>query len=160
MQRLDLPQALEDIRRKISLIEERLQLVTEGVHLYHRLAQQEKDQLKNYQFRELWMKKREEQIACTEQLHSQKVYLREFENDLENQRKMRQLQLEQMNEHLSQFLKTAGTVLKQHKNISAQDKAVLTAAKDRFRENNWRDDDEKISMFRDLVNTLQKLSKS
>lgn len=160
MDRLNLPQALEHIRRKITLIEDRLAVIAEGIDLYQQLADNEAEPLQRYQYRELCLKKQEEQVLYQEQLHSQQVYLSEFEKDLENQRQLRELQLQQMAEHLDSFLATADNVLQQYPNLPAQDKVILTSIKAKFAQPDELHEDEKISLFRELVNTLQKLTKS
>jgi hypothetical protein len=158
MQKLDLPQALDDIRHKIQLIEERLQLVLEGVDLYASLAATEKDPVQRFSYKEQWMKKREEQVLYNEQLHSQKVYLSEFELDLRKQQEMRRQQLEQIKEHKETMLDAAKKAVK-HEETPVQYRTILKNIREKFIRDEFVNDDERISLFREMVNTLQKLAR-
>ncbi|MDX2000940.1 MAG: hypothetical protein SFW35_00780 [Chitinophagales bacterium] len=158
MQRLDLPKALDDIRHKIQLIEARLELIKEGIELYLGLASTEQQPEQRFLYKELWMKKQEEQIMYTEQLHSQQVYLSEFELDLRKQQEMRKTQLAQIEEHLGNMLAAAKDAI-EGQQASPQEKAVLKAICTKFTEQGMNSDDERISLFREMVNILQKLAK-
>lgn len=155
MQKLELPQALNDIRAKIKLLEQRLELIAEGIALYDGLANGEADPLKNYQYREQASKHREEQIVYNEQWRSQQVYLAEFENDLKQQQALRQKQLAHLKEHRQQVLDAAKERLKKS-NLAEQDKALLKSLREQFIKDQFTTDEERIMRFRELVNTLQR----
>jgi len=155
MQKLELPQALDDIRAKIQLLEQRLQLIVEGIELYDALANDEADPIKNYHYREQASKRREEQVVYNEQWRSQQVYLTEFENDLKQQQALRQKQLAHLKEHRQQVLDTAKERLKKA-NLPEQDKALLKALREQFIKDQFNSDEERIARFRELVNTLQR----
>ena len=155
MQKLELPQALDDIRTKIALLEQRLQLIAEGIELYDGLALTETDPLKNYQYREQASKRREEHIVYHEQWRSQQVYLMEFENDLKQQKALRQKQLAQVKEHRQQVLDAAKERLKKP-DLPETDRLLLKALQEQFIKDQFTTDEERIARFRELVNTLQK----
>lgn len=156
MQKLELPEALAHIRRKIVLLEQRLELITEGQALYESLAGEEADALKKYQYREELAKKQEEYIVYDEQLRSQRVYLSEFENDLKQQRDMRKQQLEQLKENLQPILRSVKSILKNSTDLQEDDRTLLKALRDGFVKNRYTEDDEKISRFRELISILRK----
>jgi hypothetical protein len=154
MQNLQLPQALDDIRAKIALLEQRINLITEGIELYDTLAQQETDPAKNYGYREQASKKREELMVYTEQWRSQQVYLTEFENDLKQQQALRQKQLAHLKEHKQQVLSVAKERLK-NTGLPEQDRVQLKALRDLFIKDQFTTDEERLMRFRELVNLLQ-----
>lgn len=159
MQKLEIPQALDDIRRKIALLQERMSLLQEGVVLFTDLADNETDPLKNYQYREMAIKRREELVAYDEQIRSQQVYLAEFENDLKQQQALRKKQLEQVNTHLQPMLQAAKRALKLNDHMCEGDRQTLKAIRERFIKNNWQNDEERISRFREMVNILKRYMK-
>lgn len=155
MQKLELPKALEDIRAKILLLEQRLQLIAEGIDLYEGLTKQETDAERNYGYREHASKKREEQIVYTEQWRSQQVYLTEFENDLKQQQALRQKQLAHFKEHKQQVLTVAKERLKKG-DLPEQERVLLKALREQFVKDQFATDEERLMRFRELVNLLQK----
>lgn len=155
MQKLELPQALDDIRTKLKLLEQRLVLIQEGIELYEGLAAQENDPEKNYRLREQASKKQEEQIVYHEQIRSQQVYLAEFEKDLKQQQDLRQKQLAQISEHKQHVLDSAKERLKK-KDLPEPERILLKSLRDQFLKNQFTSNEERIARFRELVNTLQK----
>ncbi|CAN5354607.1 hypothetical protein BH09BAC1_BH09BAC1_24320 [soil metagenome] len=155
MQKLELPQALDDIRAKIKLLEQRLELISEGIELYDALAKDETDAEKNYTYREQASKRREELIVYNEQWRSQQVYLTEFENDLKQQQALRQKQLAHLKEHRQQILDASKARLKKG-NLPEQDQVLLKTLREQFIKDQFTTDEERIMRFRELVNTLQR----
>lgn len=155
MQKLELPQALDDIRAKIKLLENRLLLIAEGIELYQALSKTETDPEKNYTLREQASKKLEEQVVYNEQLRSQQVYLTEFEKDLKQQHELRQKQLAHITEHKKQVLGAAKERLK-NKALPEQERILLKALREQFIKNQFANNEERIARFRELVNTLQR----
>ncbi len=156
MQKLELPQALDDIRAKILLLEQRLLLIAEGIELYSKLATEETDPVKNYQYREQASKRQEELIVYNEQWRSQQVYLTEFENDLKQQQALRQKQLAHLKEHRQQVLDTAKERLKKG-DLPEQEKTIINALREQFIKDQFTTDEERIVRFRELVNALQRV---
>jgi hypothetical protein len=154
MQKLELPQALDDIRAKIALLDQRIKLIAEGVELYDTLAQQETDPAKNYNYREQASKKREELMVYTEQWRSQQVYLTEFENDLKQQQALRQKQLAHLKEHKQQVLEVAKDRIKNGQ-LPEPERLQLKALRDLFIRDQFTTDEERLMRFRELVNLLQ-----
>lgn len=159
MQRIQMPQVVEDVKQKIAVIEQRITHIKEGIHLYTEAAEGEQDPLQAFNYREQVVKRREELILYTEQLKSQKVYLTEFENDLKQQQQMRRQQLEQVKSNLQPLLNLAKQHIKKNKSLQAQDRQQLSALREKFIKGDFKNDDEKINNFRELGRILQKLSK-
>nr|MBI1231416.1 hypothetical protein [Cytophagales bacterium] len=155
MQKLELPQALNDIRAKIKLLEDRLVLIQEGIELYQTLAAKETDLEKNYTLREQASKKQEEQVVYYEQLRSQQVYLTEFEKDLKQQQDLRQKQLTHIKEHKQQVLDSAKELLKS-KDLPEAERVLIKSLREQFVKDQFSSNEERIARFRELVNTLQK----
>ena len=155
MQKLELPQALNDIRAKIKLLEERLELIAEGIALYQALAAQETDTEKNYCLREQASKKQEEQVVYYEQLRSQQLYLAEFEKDLKQQQDLRQKQLAHIKEHKQHVLDSAKERLKK-KDLPEPERTLLKSLREQFLKDQFNSNEERIARFRELLNTLQK----
>lgn len=158
MQKLELPEALADIKAKIELLGQRIELINEGIGLYESLAAAEADTLKNYTYREGASKKREELIVYTEQLKSQQVYLAEFEKDLLQQKILREKQLSAIKEHLQQTLDTAKEHLK-NPDFTEADRIILKSLREKFIKDQFQSDEERIMRYRELVNTLLRISK-
>lgn len=156
MQRLQLPQLLDDIRYKITVLEDRLQLIEAGIELYNGLAADATEPLQQYQYKELAAQKVEEHIRYDQQIRSQKVYLTEFENDLKQQQELRKKQLDDVNQHAGAMVKKAKSLLRGGK-LSKEDQTVLSALRDQFVKDQFAGgDDEKIMRFKDLVRMLKK----
>ena len=156
MQKLELPEALNDIRRKIAVLERRLAHIDEGIGLYQKAAAEETEPLTKYKLQEQVLKKEEERIVYDEQVRSQKVYLSEFENDLKQQHNMRKKQLAQIDEHLQAVLRSAKTILVQNKSMNAQDRTMLQSLRKGFIKRQYTVDDERITRFRELLDLVNK----
>ena len=156
MQKLELPEALNDIRRKITVLERRLAHIDEGIALYQNAAEKEADPLTKYKLQEQVLKKEEERIVYDEQVRSQKVYLSEFENDLKQQHNMRKKQLAQIDEHLQAVLRSAKTILAQNKSMDAQDRSIMQSLRKGFIKKQYTVDDERITRFRELLDLVNK----
>lgn len=156
MQKLELPEALNDIRRKIAVLERRLAHIDEGIDLYQKAAADETDPLTKYKLEEQVLKKEEERIVYDEQVRSQKVYLSEFENDLKQQHEMRRKQLAQIDEHLQAVLSSAKSILARNKDIGQQDRTLMQSLRKGFIKKEYTVDDERITRFRELLDLVNK----
>ncbi len=160
MERIQLPQILEDVKVKIAVLEQRLKVIAEGKTLYQKLSTESTDPIETYQYKELYAKKCEEEIVYTEQWKSQQHYLAEFKKDLHKQKQLRQQQLQHLNAHLQDTLAHSRELLQQDGKVKEQDTAIMKHLLKKFAENNFVNDDERLNHYRELITLVQHYSKA
>ena len=156
MDRIQLPQILSDVKHKISVIEQRLSVIEEGIALYNRLQAEADNEEKAYQYKELGTKKLEERVVYTEQLKSQKHYLTEFQTDLLKQQQLRKQQMQYLKTNQQPVLDKAKELIKTNKQLSEQDKTLMRALREKFIKKQFENDEEQINCFRELLTLVKK----